>query len=100
MATKKPRLTVTLDPSTYEAFKHFSEAQGRSMGSTINEVLSEVTPAVNRVTSFLLRAQTMNDSCIRALADDLEAAAYEVDDIHHSHSASIDALIGWTAGVK
>jgi hypothetical protein len=100
MATKKPRLTVTLDPETYQAFKLFSEAQGRSMGSSINEVLTEVSPAVNRVTAFLLRAQSMNDSFIESLASDLEEAAFGVDDIHQSHLQSIEALIGWTAGIK
>jgi hypothetical protein len=100
MATKKPRITVTLDQNTYDAFKAFSAAQGRSMGSTINEVLTEVTPAVCRVTSVLLRAQMMNDGFIKSLADDLEAASYEVDDMHRAHAASIDSMIGWTAGIK
>lgn len=78
MATKKPRLTITLDEDTYWVMKQFADLQGRSMSSVVNEILTEVSPSVARVGSYLARARELENGLMRGIADDLEAASYEL----------------------
>ena len=92
MPTKKPRLTVTFDPDTYQAIKSFSAVQDRSMGAVINELLTETTPALRRVTSFLTRAKGMNGSLVESIAGDLESAAADMEALESNVDSIIDSI--------
>lgn len=96
MATKKPRLTITLNDDTYSIIKAFADVQNRSMSSVINEVLTEVSPSIARVASMLFRAQSLNDSMMRSIADDLEEASFSLRS--HFNDESIDEVIKRVSG--
>lgn len=97
MPTKKPRLTITLDDHVYLLFKQFSEVQGRSMSSVINEVLSEISPPVARIMSTLIRAQSLPREVVEDMVLDLEEVAMEMDLRRQDYS---DFIIGIMDNIK
>lgn len=53
MPTVKPRVAVTLEPSTHEVIARLAELQGRTRGAIIAELLDEVAPALTRTVALL-----------------------------------------------
>lgn len=49
MATKKPRLTVTLEPEVYEVVRELSEVNGESMSRIISGVMGATTDTLRAV---------------------------------------------------
>lgn len=75
MATKKPRITVTLDQESYEALEQVSQAQGASMSSVLADVWREASPVMLRVVKLLREAQAAKDGVgdrIREIAVEAE----------------------------
>jgi len=58
MATEKPRITVTLEPETYEIIKGISKVQRISMSKFINETFTEMSPALGNMLSLLQAAES------------------------------------------
>lgn len=57
MATKKPRITVTLNQEAYEALEQVAKVQGGSMSAVLAEVWEEAAPVMLRVVKLVLEAQ-------------------------------------------
>lgn len=53
MATKKPRVAVTLNENTHEVIARLAEIQGRSRGAVIADLLNEVAPVMARTVALL-----------------------------------------------
>ena len=79
MPTKKPRITITLEPDTYDLFKQFAAIQKRSMSSVINELLTEVSPPVARVITTLIRAQGLPSEVVKDMVQHLDEIAVEME---------------------
>lgn len=70
MATKKPRITVTLDPHVHEILTRLSELQGGSMSGIISDLLDSVAPVFER-TCYVLQ---LADSATTGMNDDIRAS--------------------------
>ena len=62
MATKKPRLTITLDPDLSESLRRLSELTGNSQSSLISEMLSGSGPVFEKMITVLEAAQVAKDA--------------------------------------
>lgn len=62
MATKKPRLTITLDPALSESLRRLSELTGNSQSSLISEMLSGSGPVLEKMITVLEAAQVAKDA--------------------------------------
>lgn len=57
MPTLKPRIAVTLEPSTYEVIERLAVLQKRSRGAVVADLLESVSPALSRTVALLEAAQ-------------------------------------------
>lgn len=53
MATKKPRITISLDPNVYATIKRMSELGKQPMASIVSEMLDTVHEPLMRTVAFL-----------------------------------------------
>lgn len=77
MATKKPRITVTLNQEAYEALEQVAKVQGGSMSAVLAEVWEEAAPVMLRVVKLVLEAQAAKAGVgdrIKELATEAELA--------------------------
>jgi hypothetical protein len=58
MATKKPRLTITLEPHTHLVISTLSGLQGYSKSKVITDLLDAVVPVLERTARLLQMAET------------------------------------------
>jgi len=73
MATKKPRITVTLDDKDYEQLKYFSDAVGQSMSSIIAESMHELLPALKRMAGVVHMAKALDANAREQMRRSLSA---------------------------
>lgn len=57
MATTKPRLTVTLEPSTYDAIARLAAAAGTSKAEVISDLMQQSEEPLRRVAAILEAAK-------------------------------------------
>jgi len=62
MTTKKPRITVTLEPRTYELLKSLQESGGQSMSQFVSEMLHEAEPMLERMAVLFSRVKEQQDA--------------------------------------
>uniref|UniRef100_UPI00287F8070 hypothetical protein n=1 Tax=Pseudomonas aeruginosa TaxID=287 RepID=UPI00287F8070 len=57
MPTIKPRVQVTLEPSTHEVIERLAALQGCSRGAVIADLIDSVAPALGRTVALLEAAR-------------------------------------------
>jgi hypothetical protein len=62
MATKKPRITVTLEHPIYEALRLLSDSSGQSMSGIIVEFLNAACPVFERMGAISSRVKEQQES--------------------------------------
>lgn len=76
MATKKPRIQVTVEPSEYAILKRLSNARGVTMSCVVAELVQASIPILEHVVSTLEKAKLMDEG----LKDRFRAALTKADD--------------------
>lgn len=79
MTTKKPRLTITLEPALAAQLRTISELTGNSQSGLISELLEGSGPVFDRMIEVLQAAQKAKDSMRGKLANDLEQAQSKME---------------------
>jgi hypothetical protein len=79
MATKKPRLTITLQPALSAQFRKLSELTGNSQSSLIADLLEGSEPVIARVIQVLEAAEVAKQSLSGKLTGDMERAQAQVE---------------------
>lgn len=75
MATKRPRITVTLTQEDYLVLSELSKVNGQSMSAIISDLVSTVTPVMARVVAasrVFERSQDEAKDRVRVMFDDAE----------------------------
>lgn len=62
MATKKPRITITLEEPIYQALRVLSDSSGQSMSSIIVEFLGAACPVFERMAAISSRVKEQQES--------------------------------------
>ena len=79
MATKNPRITITVEPSLHAQLRRLSELTGNSQSALVGELLDGAGPTLERVIKVLEIAQTAKDSIKGKLAAEMDAAQAKVE---------------------
>lgn len=59
MATKKPRMMLTLDPQTFATFKHYALLSERPVSSIVAELLTQCRPEFEKLGAMLQQARQL-----------------------------------------
>lgn len=91
MPTAKPRISVTLDPSTAEILRRAAKVQGQSVSKLVGEMCTELAPGLERVAKFgeAFQASTL------AQRESIRAGMNGADDV--VHGLVQEALVAMTA---
>ena len=79
MPTKKPRLTITIQPSLAAQLKRLSQLTGNSQSSLISELLDGSSPVFDRMITVLAAAESAKASLRGHLASDMAQAQARVE---------------------
>ena len=79
MATKNPRITITVEPSLHAQLRRLSELTGNSQSALVGELLDGAGPTRERVIKVREIAQTAQDSIKGKLAAEMDAAQAKVE---------------------
>lgn len=71
MATKKPRIMITLDPEVAEVYRLFASLENRRTSSVLAEMLTEAAPSIASATTLLTQAKATSKLARSELADGL-----------------------------
>ena len=74
MSTTKPRITVTLEPRTYEVLSRLSAAGGDSMSALVSQVVDVAVPSLERVVAILERAKAAPQEALAGLSAAIDRA--------------------------
>jgi hypothetical protein len=74
MSTTKPRITVTLEPRTYEVISRLSAVGGESMSQIVAQFVDLAVPSLERVVVILERAKSAPEKVRAGLAASIERA--------------------------
>lgn len=92
MPTQKPRITITLEPSVYETFRVFAEAQGTRPSRIVAELLAEVEPSIRKTLSILLAARDAPREVITDLVRSFDEAARGVEVLADNAYSKLDGV--------
>lgn len=76
MPTLKPRVQVTLEPSTHEVIERFAKLQNRTRGAIISDLLDSIAPPLARSVALLEAAQEAPKNIkagLRGVIDDMHS---------------------------
>lgn len=93
MPTDKPRVTVTLEPSTHELIDRLATLQKRTRGAVIADLLDSVAPAMGRTVSMLEAAAVAPAQVKAGLLSVIEGIHQEFLQAAGEGSRRADALI-------
>jgi hypothetical protein len=74
MSTKKPRITITLEPRSYEVLSRLSAVGGDSMSQIVSQFVDLALPSLERLVLVLERARSATKETHVGLAAALERA--------------------------
>lgn len=78
MPTKKPRITITLEPHAHEVLTRLSAAGGESMSAIVTQFVDMALPSLERVVVVLERARAAPQEARAGLAAAVERAEREL----------------------
>lgn len=101
MPTLKPRVQVTLEPSTHEVIERFARLQNRTRGSIISELLDSIAPPLARTVALLEAAQEAPKSVkdgLRSVVDGLHGELVAVTGEADAAFRRLESLMGGENG--
>jgi hypothetical protein len=90
MATKKPRLTITLEPHTYHVVSTLAGLQGQSRSKVITDLLDTVTPVLERTCHILEMANKASSSVNNDLKDSMERSEAKLQAMMNDAMGQLD----------
>lgn len=93
MPTLKPRVQVTLEPSTHAVIERLALLQGRTRGSVIAELLDSIAPSLGRTVALMEAALEAPNDVKRGLRAMVEGIHQEVLEVSGDASMQLDILL-------
>lgn len=94
MSTTKPRITVTLEPRSYEVLSRLSAADGQSMSKIVAGFVDMAVPSLERVVLVLERAKTAPSEVRAGLAASIARADEHLIPALLDHIDQADMFLG------
>lgn len=93
MPTKKPRLTITLDPRFYETLSRLAELQGQSKNAVLNDFLMAMHEPLMRTVAMLDAALEAPDEVKRGLRESAEGLERELGALADTASGELASIV-------
>jgi hypothetical protein len=93
MATKKPRVQVTLNENTHEVIRRFAELQNKTKSAVIGEFLDSIVPPLSRTVALLDAAHAAPSDVKKGLVDYVQSAHDELMNIVSEANSEVDELV-------
>ncbi|MBK1736284.1 hypothetical protein CKO15_13645 [Halorhodospira abdelmalekii] len=91
MATKKPRIALTLEPEVYRTIERFAELSGQPKSRVISELIEQIHEPLQRTVALLDAANSAPQQVRKGLQTTLEQMEREMV----GNQGSAAAQIGW-----
>jgi uncharacterized protein (UPF0147 family) len=100
MATVKPRITITLEPAQHATLERLSALQKQPMSRIVTDLLSEVTPMLDKVADAL-DAAVRSDASVRAqIRRSAEEAEADLKPLAEAAKNQMDMFISMMQGLE
>lgn len=93
MATKNPRLTITLKPELSAYFRRLSELTGQSQSSIISELLAGSEPVLERMIRVLEAAEAAKGAIRGRVARGLDDAQQQLEGVLDIACGGFDSVL-------
>jgi len=93
MPTIKPRVAVTLEPSTHEVIARMAQLQDRTRGAVIAELLDAVAPSLARTVALLEAAQEAPEQVKKGLLGVLDDMHDELLGVTGRANTQVDSIV-------
>lgn len=100
MPTTKPRVQVTLEPSTHAVIDRLAALQGCSRGAVISELIDAVAPALGRTVALLEAAAEAPNQVKAGLLSVVQGVHSELVAVSGDSIAQMDWLLGEFQGAS
>lgn len=90
MATKKPRINVTLEPREYELFKRYAEIQGVSMSKVISGFMALTIQPVERLCVILESIKIANSEVTNGFKNSVYKSEKDLSAFFQKHTTEHD----------
>jgi hypothetical protein len=97
MSTKKPRITITLEPRAYEIIRRLGVANGESMSAIVAEFLDVALPPMERLVVVLEQAAAMPEATRQSVRASIGRAEAKLLPALAGGLAQMDFMIDATA---
>lgn len=98
MPTKKPRVTLTLDPNVYQTITRLADLQGRTRSAVVGELLDGIHPPLMRTVALLEAAKEAPGQVRDGLRQTIEDMERELQESLGGTVAQVDWLTGQMRG--
>ena len=98
MATKAPRLQISLSPHVYETIRRFAQLQGRPMAAVLRDLIESVHPPLMRTVALLEAARDAPAEVLAGLRGVTENIERDMVSASGSGLAQLDWLMGEVEG--
>lgn len=92
MATKKPRITITLDEQDYGVLKRLYVLNGVPMSRTVSDLVAMLTPVLGRMADNLEAVARADEETRSRIAESLEKHFVSVNRVYGEAVRSLDSL--------
>ncbi len=93
MPTVKPRVQITLEPSTHAVIERFARLQGRTRGAVIADMLDSVAPSLTRTIALIEAAQEAPEQVKAGMRRAVEHAHGELLELAGDASKQLDVFL-------
>ena len=93
MATKKPRIAITLEPHRYDLLKRLATLQGGSMAGLVGELMEVTFPVLERVCVALEAAKQASESSIEGMRIAADRAMAELQPMMDASMDQLDMFV-------
>ena len=94
MSTNKPRITVTLEPRTYELLKSISDSGGQSMSSFVGELLQQNSPVLEKMAIAFQKIKASSDARKAQMAEAFDQIQNDLEPLLQSAIGQFDMFLG------
>lgn len=100
MATKKPRITITLEPEQYSVLERLSALQRQSMSGIVTDLLAEVTPMLSKAADAMEAAMRSGAEVRARLRRTAEEAADDLQPLAEAAKDQLDMFMAVLQGLE
>lgn len=94
MATKNPRITITLNPNVYRVLQSISETSGQPMSSFVVEMIEGALPTIERMAATFQKVKRAQEGERKRFLEALDDAQSAIEPVVMETIGQFDLFLG------